>query len=319
LGVVLPVPQPAALEIDGLRRACGEGMLDRVRPHVTLVPPVNVREDELSVALALLGAAAADARPFTVELGPPATFVPDTPVLYLRVGGDGGALDRLRRLRDRIFVPPFERALTWDFVPHVTVADELTAERLDAAVGVLADYQTTVAFDRVHLLEEQRNATGHRVWVPVADALFGRRRIVGRGGIELVLDVGEVVDPDGLAFADRFGPVVDPDGLPSDHDRRLVLTARRDGGLIALARGWEAGHTAHLVWLAVDEGHRGLGVATQLVRAFESAAVDDGCTMVLAGPLPDDLPDAFYEGMGYRPRAIGVRSGARFWERLLAD
>jgi GNAT superfamily N-acetyltransferase len=240
-------------------------------------------------------------------------------VLYLRVGGDGATLDRLHRLRDRIFVPPFERPLTWDFVPHVTLADELSAARLDAAIEVLADFETTVVFDRVHLLEEQRNAAGRRVWVPVADALFGRRRIVGRGGIELVLDVGEVVDPDGLAFADRFGAVVDPHGLPSDHDRRLVLTARRNGELVALARGWEAGHTAHLAWLAVAEAHRGVGVATQVVRAFESTAADAGCAMVIAGPLPDDLPDAFYERMGYRPRALGDGTDARFWERLLGN
>jgi GNAT superfamily N-acetyltransferase len=189
--------------------------------------------------------------------------------------------------------------------------------RLEAALGVLADFETSVEFDRVHLLEEQRNAVGRRVWVPVADGLFGRRRIVGRGGIELVLDVGEVVGPDGLAFAARFGPVVDPHGLPSDRDRRLVVTARRDGALIALSRGWEAGHVAHLDWLAVDESHRGLGVATHVVRAFESSAADAGCALVQAGPLPEGLPDAFYERLGYRPRSIGEASGLRYWERAL--
>ena len=47
LGVVLLVPPPVAGEIDGLRRAVGDGALGKVAPHVTLVPPVNVRDERL--------------------------------------------------------------------------------------------------------------------------------------------------------------------------------------------------------------------------------------------------------------------------------
>jgi 2'-5' RNA ligase len=80
-GVVVLITGAAAAEIDGLRRAVGDPWLDRVPPHVTLVPPVNVRESELETALAVLRAAAAQARPFTLELGPTATFLPASPVL----------------------------------------------------------------------------------------------------------------------------------------------------------------------------------------------------------------------------------------------
>ena len=41
--VALLLPEPLDVEVDALRRACGDPMLERVRPHVTLVPPVNVR------------------------------------------------------------------------------------------------------------------------------------------------------------------------------------------------------------------------------------------------------------------------------------
>ncbi len=47
--------------------------------HLTLVPPVNVREDRLGEALAVLRRAAAATRSLTLTLGPPATFLPDNP------------------------------------------------------------------------------------------------------------------------------------------------------------------------------------------------------------------------------------------------
>ena len=33
-----------------LRRALGDGMLERVAPHITLIPPVNVRDDDLGAS-----------------------------------------------------------------------------------------------------------------------------------------------------------------------------------------------------------------------------------------------------------------------------
>src|SRR5687768_1707749 len=109
-GVALLIPPPLDREIDGLRRACGDGSLGRIPPHLTLVPPVNVREDAVDRALAVLRAAAASLGGLTLSLGPAATFHPHTPVLYLAVGGD---LERLARLRDEVFVAPLARRLTW--------------------------------------------------------------------------------------------------------------------------------------------------------------------------------------------------------------
>ena len=89
LGVALLVPPPLDVEIDGLRRAVGDGALGRIPAHLTLVPPVNVREDRLDDAVAVLRRAAAAAAPFEVDLGPPATFLPINPVLYLALAGRG--------------------------------------------------------------------------------------------------------------------------------------------------------------------------------------------------------------------------------------
>ncbi len=70
LGVALLIPAPLDREIDGLRRAVGDGALGRIPPHLTLVPPVNVREDRLGEALAGWGGDANVVRSRVAELLP---------------------------------------------------------------------------------------------------------------------------------------------------------------------------------------------------------------------------------------------------------
>lgn len=172
LGVALLVPPPVAAEIDGLRRALGDGALGRISPHVTLVPPVNVSAAAMPDVLTVLRAAADRTPPLDLRIGPAATFHPVNPVVYLGVGGAGEAL---AALRDRVLVAPLERPITHPFVPHVTVADDMDPARIPAAVAALADYVMDVRIDTVHLLEEGRG----RVWHPIADVVFTRRWLPG--------------------------------------------------------------------------------------------------------------------------------------------
>jgi 2'-5' RNA ligase len=131
--------------------------------HLTLVPPVNVPQERYEDAFALLAGAASATQPFTVQLGAPATFLPDSPTLYLPVADeDRPALATLRTL---LFREPLKRPLTWPFVPHITIGDDIPPGRIEAALIALRCYSAQVAFDRVHLLREFNH-----VWRPVADA-----------------------------------------------------------------------------------------------------------------------------------------------------
>jgi 2'-5' RNA ligase/GNAT superfamily N-acetyltransferase len=265
LGVALIVPPPLDAEVDGLRRALGDGALGRIPAHLTLVPPVNVREDRLGEALAVLRRAAAATRPFTVGLGPPATFLPDNPTLFLAVT-DGEA--EVRALRDRVFVDPLARPLTWPFVPHVTLADEADPTRIDAARTALADYRVKVSFSRVHLLREGQG----RVWSPIADAPFAAPAVIGRGGLPVELTVSEQPDPDAAALARVEGVLA------------LTITARRDGEPAGYATGWCRGDAAHLASLVLAEEEVGMGVGRHLVAAFRSEAAARGCTDITFAP-----------------------------------
>lgn len=259
--MALLVPPPVNAEIDGLRRALGDGSLARIPAHLTLVPPVNVREDRLGEALAVLRRAAAATRPFTVTLGPPATFLPDNPTVHLAVAMADDS--DVRAVRDRVFVDPLARPLTWPFVPHVTLADEAPPERIEAALVALADYRVDVELHRVHLLREGPG----RIWTPIADATFAPPAVVGRGGLPLELTVSEDPDPEARTLA-RIAGGATP----------LTVTARDAAGdLAGVATGWYGDGAASVSTVAVSPEHAGLDVARHLLATFESEAARHGC------------------------------------------
>ncbi len=283
VGVVLMVPHPVAPEIDGLRRACGDRQRERIEPHLTLVPPVNIPVAELPAALAILRAAAADqavpsaidragATALDLRLGPPASFLPDSATLHLGVDGAPAALDRLLRLRSQVFLAPLARPRTWPYVPHVTIADDVEPGRIERAIAVLADFVVDVSFDRVHLLEEQRDGQGRRCWVPVADAPFARPAIVGRGGVELELTRSGLVDPEAHAFERGIWASEDrvpPEPSASPGSAPLVVAAWQQGRLVGVARGaMRNGEDPVLETITVAPDRRNQGVGRQLRLAF---------------------------------------------------
>ncbi len=236
---------PVADEVDGLRRAVGDPSLGRIPPHITLVPPVNVRRDDLPAALAVLRRAAAAVRPLDLTIGAVATFLPANPVLYLGVGGD---TDGLRSLRDRVFAPPLERKLSWPWVPHVTLADGAPEDRIAAGMEAFASYARLAPVDRVVLLEEGPG----RVWEPFADAALGPPARIGTGGLVLELTRGRLVDP--LLKA----PPVRPGLAPP-----TVVTAHREGEPVGWARAW-LDHDGTHTEVFVVETHRRQGIGGHL-------------------------------------------------------
>jgi 2'-5' RNA ligase len=295
VGVALLLPPPVAGEVDGLRRSLGDGGLGRIPPHLTLVPPVNVRTDRMDDALAVLRAAAAATRPFGVELGPPATFLPVNPVLYLPVSGSDGVA-AIHQLRDRVFTDPLARTLTHPFVPHVTLADDASPDRITAALAVMADYKRSVVFDRVHLLEEGDG----RQWTPIADAAFQAASVVGRGGLPLTIERSSMVDPQAADWA-----AAEWDGFSLawrgeiQRLQPLVLTARREGRVVGLAEGEVDGATGFLRGLIVDQQVRGEGVGSQLLAAFLSAVADMGGSRCTLHTEKDGPSEDWYHQRGW--------------------
>jgi 2'-5' RNA ligase/GNAT superfamily N-acetyltransferase len=301
------VPEPLATQIDGIRRALGDGALGRIPAHITLVPPVNVPERDLPAALAVVRRAAADTAPLELQLGPVTTFQPVNPVAYLAVDGEADQMDSLTQLRAGCLTPPLDRPQEHDFVPHVTVADELAPLRLDAAPAVLGDFTAPVTFDRVHVLAEQPG----RVWVPIADVPLGAAPgVVGRGSLPLELSVTGRPDVEAAAL---LAIDSDPSGLP------FAITARRDGAVIAAAWGWTAGGRLELADLVVASAHRGQGIGRHLVAAVEDLGRRRSCTQAGAAAPSTGAAASLLGACGWK---VAVTTDAppdahRRWERSL--
>lgn len=296
LGAALLIPEPVRREVDGLRAAVGDGSLGRVPAHLTLAPPVNVNERHLDDTLSVLRDAAAATGPFTASLGPPGTFLPHNPVLYLEVGD--GVADVLA-LRERIFRPPLERKLSWPYVAHVTLCDEGDPERIGAAVNALADYRATVTFARVHLLRHREG-----VWEPWADAALGGRRVVGRGGLELKITETERLDPDLRSWLDDQWAGHNRSADRTWNELPLALTARREGDVVGVATGWTNDGVAHLSELMVAPEVRRQGVGGRLLEAFEDVARGRGCRRLSLRTERGNPAQAVYEQKGWRVEAL---------------
>jgi 2'-5' RNA ligase superfamily protein len=163
-----------------------------------------------------------------LQLGPPDTFSPVSPVVYLSVGGQqAGAL---HALRVALLTGVMARPAMYDFVPHVTITEECSPERIEASLAALRDYTVDVTIERLELLQD--HAVGSRRWNPVADAVFERPLVVGTGGLPMEISVSRLADPEvAPLFVDA--PVDPPPGT-----KPLVVVARREREILAAARGW---------------------------------------------------------------------------------
>lgn len=160
--MVLLIPSPACIEIDGIRRALGDHQLDRVAPHVTLVPPINLRDEQVADAMAIVEAAATGFAPFDLRIGALDQFDDAAPVRFLRVE----PWEPVVGLHERCWTGVLDRPPEHPFHPHVTVdiAGGTTQGR-DPALDVLDGYDVTVRIDRISLLEFEPSEAAWQVFV----------------------------------------------------------------------------------------------------------------------------------------------------------
>jgi 2'-5' RNA ligase len=299
VGVALLLDRPLADEVDGLRRALGDPALGRIPAHLTLVPPVNVRRDQLYEAAARLrAAAAAVGGPIGLTLGSVSTFLPANPVIFLAVGGD---MEALRRLRDAAFVSPLERNLTWPWIPHVTLADGIDEARIASALVALDRFAVVWEVDRVVMLQEGSG----RVWEPLSDVALGPRVLVGTGGLALEISRGRMLDPETRQMVEGAGLATGPDpgaglGAPGPPFYPIVLSGRRQGQLEGMAAAW-AEPAGGNVAVYVRPGARRQGIGSHLLAHLEAAARRAGWPYE---SLSGEGPEGFYLARGDWVRPI---------------
>lgn len=172
------VPPPTSIEIDGLRRAFGDRRRTAIVPHVTLVPPVNLVSEAAAEAVDHCRVVASRHRPLAVVIGPPGTFAPVNPVVFLSVEPS----EDLLALRSELHDGPLARLDRRAFVPHVTLNARCAPERIEPALAAAADYRAEVLIDAVHVLESIDGLWSVRETCPLAVP-----EVVGRGGLPIEL------------------------------------------------------------------------------------------------------------------------------------
>ena len=78
----------------------------------------------------------------------------------------------------------------------------------------------------------------------------------------------------------------------------LTVRVEEGGELVAGISGWTWGQAAGIGMTWVREDQRGTGVGASLLAAFESEALDRGCTHVFATSFTFQAP-GFYQRLGY--------------------
>jgi 2'-5' RNA ligase len=155
VGVLVAVPEPWAQLLVDWRVKLGDSNATLVPPHVTLLPPTEVRAvDRLDISTHLAQVARSHP-PFTMHLSGTGTFRPVSDVVFVAVARGIGNCELLAADVRR---GPLSRSLSYPYHPHVTVAHDVPEEMLELAYTGLAEL--SAEFQVGHFTEFERGDDG---------------------------------------------------------------------------------------------------------------------------------------------------------------
>jgi 2'-5' RNA ligase len=147
--------------------------------HLTILPPRCLSRSE-SEAREMLEAVCRGHQPFEVSLGEVETFIPTTPVVFIRVAH---AAYKMRELHDHLNTGAFHSAEPWPYMPHLTIINSEEMERAKLALPVIRQRWSEYLDSRQILVDEisfvRQNPGNH--WedlalIPLGDRLASKTR-----------------------------------------------------------------------------------------------------------------------------------------------
>jgi 2'-5' RNA ligase len=160
VGVAIAIPSPHSDVLTEWRRRVGDPAAELTYPHVTLLPPTRVaNDDEAEKFEQHLEAVAAAAAPFEMHLAGTGTFRPLSPVVVVQIARGVADCELLERA---IRNGPLPRDLDFPYHPHVTVAQDIDEAGLDAAYEGLAGF--TARFPVGEFALFSRDRAGQWTW-----------------------------------------------------------------------------------------------------------------------------------------------------------
>ena len=138
IGVAIDIPEPWGARLTDRRAQAGDPQAAYVPAHVTLLGPTEVESSALPAIERHLEKVAAAQQPFTIHLRGTGTFRPVTEVVFvtLAVG-----ISECELLAEAITSSDdINRGSRFPYHPHVTVAQDVPPEALDAVFADLAGF-----------------------------------------------------------------------------------------------------------------------------------------------------------------------------------
>ncbi len=163
LGVAISVPAPYAGRLREERVRSGDPLATVIPPHITVVPPLRVAPALLDEVDEHLLATVAERPRFQLVLSGTGTFRPVSEVSFVRVIA---GVPECVELQEHVRTGPLARPLQFAYHPHVTVAHDVPAERLDAVEAALAEFEASFEVSDITLYV----CGDDGVWRPRLDA-----------------------------------------------------------------------------------------------------------------------------------------------------
>jgi 2'-5' RNA ligase len=138
IGVAIDVPEPWGSRLTRRRGAAGDPRAAYTPAHVTLLGPTEVPTDLLPAVEKHLEAVASAQEPFVIHLRGTGTFRPITEVVFVTLAM---GISECELLAGAIAADEAVRCDSrFPYHPHVTVAQDVPSEALDAAFDDLSDF-----------------------------------------------------------------------------------------------------------------------------------------------------------------------------------
>lgn len=140
IGVALALPEPWASELQDYRTALGDETATLIPTHITLIPPVELTEEQIDSATQHLEAVAETSHDFCVHLRGTGTFRPVSPVVFVSLAE---GISQCEALAEQMRRGPLDVPLQHPYHPHVTIAHHLPDDAMDRAFTELAGFDCT--------------------------------------------------------------------------------------------------------------------------------------------------------------------------------
>jgi 2'-5' RNA ligase len=168
IGVAIDVPEPWGSELTRRRAGAGDPQAGYTPAHVTLLGPTEVDTDLLPAVEKHLEAVASGHEPFVIHLRGTGTFRPVTQVVFVTLAQ---GISECELLAGAIAAAEgVHRDARFPYHPHVTVAQDVPGEALDAVFDDLASFSARFEASSFTLFSHG----GEGPWRPRRDFPLGR-------------------------------------------------------------------------------------------------------------------------------------------------